>query len=514
MCYRFLLTLAIFPLFLSLVEMAEAQDKPSLGIERAKRGRTLQFVITPSASASGCDYTLYNSRRRFRLSVAPSSGAEIATLRGSGIEDVRLKATKVPRLRRTRRLNKARIPVFVAAVEDCSGILKSSRVARTRVLTVNRPKRPKFKKWQTRLAQRVVAASAQVQSAFDFLSFNLPVVLKFAPDGTDLFYLAEQGGKIHVFENSSSVSETDVFLDLGERTAANGERGLLGMAFHPDYIENNYIFVHYSRKSDGATIVSRFEAISPFEVDSSSEQVILELEQPFSIHNGGEIVFGPDGYLYIALGDGGSPRDQLGHGQNRTTLYGSVLRIDVDQQSGGNEYAIPNDNPFVGNSDGFREEIYAYGFRNPFKFSFDSETGELWLGDVGQIRREEINLVVSGGNYGWNRMEGSLCFSPMEGCDKSGIILPEHEYARNLGAAVIGGYVYRGSAIPLLYGRYIFGDYTSGRIFTLLRKEQENQVGVLFDTDHFISSFGVDSEGEIYFLSRNAGKIYKLTPEL
>ena len=263
------------------------------------------------------------------------------------------------------------------------------------------------------------------------------------------------------------------------------------------------------------TRVSRFSVNSsdPNKADQSSELVLLEIDQPYANHNGGQIAFGPDGYLYIALGDGGSGGDPQGNGQNRKTLLGSILRIDIDNPSDGKNYGIPDDNPFVGNTEGYREEIFAYGLRNPWRFSFDPETGWLWAADVGQNRQEEIDIIEKGKNYGWNIMEGMLCYQPSTNCDQAGLELPIWTYGRDQGISVTGGYVYRGQKNPELVGKYIYGDYGSGRIWTLSYDDVDNPVNEeLADTDLFISSFGVDSNQNLYICSYQDGKIYQLRP--
>ncbi len=235
----------------------------------------------------------------------------------------------------------------------------------------------------------------------------------------------------------------------------------------------------------------------------------MEVSQPFSNHNGGQIAFGPDGYLYIALGDGGSGGDPDGNGQNRATLLGSILRIDANTASGARNYAIPPDNPFAGNSQGFREEIFAYGLRNPWRFSFDPVTKKLWAGDVGQNLYEEIDIIEKGRNYGWNIMEGFHCYSSAT-CDTAGLTLPVWEYGHNSsgGIAVTGGFVYRGTQLPELYGKYIYADYGSGRIWSLSYSDNDTVNTELLKTSLNISSFGTDRFNELYMCAFD-GKIYR-----
>jgi hypothetical protein len=230
--------------------------------------------------------------------------------------------------------------------------------------------------------------------------------------------------------------------------------------------------------------------------------------QPFGNHNGGQIRFGLDGFLYIALGDGGSGGDPQDNGEDLTTLLGSLLRIDVDNPSGGMNYGMPTDNPFVGNTEGARKEIYAYGLRNPWRFSFDPPTGTLWLADVGQGSLEEIDIIEAGGNYGWDIMEGTQCFEPSSGCNTDGLILPVHEYGRSLGQSVTGGFVYRGARVPGLIGQYVYADFVSGRIWAYTEVTDTNVE--LLDTNLGISAFGVDEAQELYFTAFD-GRIYRFT---
>ncbi len=318
---------------------------------------------------------------------------------------------------------------------------------------------------------------------------------------------------IYVFENLKNVTTANIFLDIRDRVLFGGEQGLLGFAFHPNFTENGYFYVDYTADNPRRTVIARYSVVQNNlnEADKNSEEVLLEVEQPYSNHNGGQIAFGPDGYLYIALGDGGSAGDPLGNGQNRSTLLGSILRIDVDSTSAGMNYGVPSDNPFVDNTEGYREEIYAYGLRNPWRFSFDPVTGWLWAGDVGQNRREEIDIIEKSKNYGWNIMEGSLCYSPPENCDQTGLYLPIWDYSHDQGYSITGGFVYRGSELTELIGSYIYGDYGSGRIWALSYDGVNDPVNTeLLNTNLNIASFGVDGENEIYICAFD-GKIYKLT---
>ena len=274
--------------------------------------------------------------------------------------------------------------------------------------------------------------------------FTKPTDLQYPPDGSNRLFVVAQHGYIYVFENDPLVTNKTLFLDINDRIVFEGERGLLGMAFHPEYENNGYFFVNYTAPGPLRTVVSRFQISSnnPDEADEESEFVIIEINQPFENHNGGQIVFGPDGNLYIGMGDGGAGGDPYGHGQNLYSLHGSILRIDVDNPGGELNYGIPDDNPFVGTS--YRAEIYAYGLRNPWRFSFDPITNFCWIADVGQDMYEEIDLLEVGGNYGWDIMEGANCYDPAVGCDTAGLILPFYEYSHDVGESITGGFVYRG----------------------------------------------------------------------
>jgi glucose/arabinose dehydrogenase len=336
-----------------------------------------------------------------------------------------------------------------------------------------------------------------------------PVFMSPVP-GSDRVAVVEQSGVIVSLPLAPGATRADVFLDIRGKVSRQGnEEGLLGLAFHPDFGSGApYVFLYYSAASPRRSVISRF-TVSQGAADPATEQVILEVGQPFSNHNGGMIAFGPDGYLYIGLGDGGSGGDPEGHGQNLGTLLGSILRIDVNRQDAGLRYAIPPDNPFV-RQQGARGEIWAYGLRNPWRFSFDRHTGALWAADVGQNVWEEVDIVRKGGNYGWNLMEGAHCFRPATGCNQSGLELPVAEYNHDLGCSVTGGYVYRGKAVPALVGAYLYADFCSGRVWALrwdgARVTEHRQVT---ETGLSIASFAEDLEGELYVLAFD-GNVYRM----
>jgi glucose/arabinose dehydrogenase len=327
--------------------------------------------------------------------------------------------------------------------------------------------------------------------------FASPVGMESLQDGR--IFIVEQPGTIRIVRGN--VRNAQPFLDIRGLIEDSNEKGLLGLAFHPAYAQNRRFFVNYTRRPTSGqlqSVISEFTASAsdPDVADPSTERQLLVVDQPFDNHNGGQLAFGPDGFLYIALGDGGSGGDPQGNGQNRNALLGKILRINVD---GGTPYGIPPDNPFAGG--GGAPEVFAFGFRNPWRFSFDRPTGRLFVADVGQSAREEIDLVTRGGNFGWNVMEGTLCFSPMTGCNQTGLTLPIVDYGRGDGGTVIGGFVYRGNAIPGLVGFYVFGDFLSGRIWAL--RESSPGMWTRFDllsTSRPISSFGRDAQGELYVL--------------
>ncbi|MGB5819423.1 MAG: PQQ-dependent sugar dehydrogenase [Saonia sp.] len=351
-------------------------------------------------------------------------------------------------------------------------------------------------------------SSLVLVNAFPELRFGRPLDLQSPDDGTDRIFVVEQRGIVRVFPNVADVARSTVFLDIDDAVSNEAdEQGLLGMAFHPDFATNGFFYVCYN-PSTNLSVVSRFQVSSTDSnvADGTSELILLEIPQPFTNHNGGQLAFGPDGFLYIASGDGGSGGDPQGNAQNRANLLGAVLRIDVDRTENGLNYAIPTDNPFVDDVN-VRGEIFAYGLRNPWRMSFDIQTGLLWSGDVGQDRLEEINILESGNNYGWNILEGTECFES-DNCDQTGLTLPVFEYNQDQGdVSITGGYVYRGSLVPELQGRYIYGDFISGRIWALTTNTDPTNT-LLIDTDLGIASFGTDTNNELYICSFD-GSIYR-----
>jgi glucose/arabinose dehydrogenase len=335
-----------------------------------------------------------------------------------------------------------------------------------------------------------------------------PLFLTQPGDESGRLFIVEQPGRIRVLEGHALLPAP--FLDITKQVLSGGERGLLGLAFHPDYRQNGRFFVNYTRKPDGATVVAEYRRGASATSASQDERILLIVPQPHPNHNGGMVTFGPDGYLYVGLGDGGSQGDPDNHAQNPEDLLGKILRIDVDQ---GDPYGIPMDNPFA--KEGGRPEIYAVGLRNPWRFSFDIKTGKLWVADVGQYQWEEIDLVAGGGNYGWRVMEGTHCFHPSTDCETTRFSLPLYEYAHEKGrCSIIGGYVYRGQVISSLAGTYVYGDFCTGEIFALQNPSRDqplNEAHMILKTSLQISSFGEDAVGEIYVLDYKGG-VYRLSP--
>jgi len=352
-----------------------------------------------------------------------------------------------------------------------------------------------------------------------------PVAAAFSPEG--LMLVCEQTGQIRVLEKNKLIDKP--FLNLENKlvkiSGAYDERGLLGIALHPDYANNKKFYVYYSalsteKGSDHQSVIAEYKVSSDAKIaDATSERILLTIQQPESNHNGGDLKFGPDGYLYIGVGDGGGAGDrhgETGNGQDLNTLLGKILRIDVNTDQ---NYSVPNDNPFVGKA--AKPEIWAYGLRNPWRFSFDKNSGQLFAADVGQNKFEEVNIIEKGGNYGWKIMEASHCFDPEENCKTEGMILPISEYEHEEGISITGGFVYRGKELTKLTDKYIFADWT-GPMFYLEKKGESWMRGTVSfavkpSEDLKILSFAQDNGGELYLLTNlevgpkdTKGAIYKL----
>ena len=354
-----------------------------------------------------------------------------------------------------------------------------------------------------------VLDTAVAPPALDLITDALtqPVFAVSPPGDSVRLYVVEKTGRVRIVRNDTLLA--GAFLDISDGVSSGNEQGLLSLAFHPDYGANGYVYVDYTDTS-GDTHVVRYHATSPTVVDTTTATEILFVDQPYSNHNGGLVTFGPDGMLYVGLGDGGSGGDPDGNGQNRATLLGTLLRLDVD---GGAPYAIPADNPFVGQT-GVRPEIWAYGLRNPWRYSFDRATGDLYIGDVGQSTREEVDVEPAGSgggrNYGWNIMEGTICYGGGT-CQTQGLTLPVLDYPHTDGCSITGGYVYRGTAVPALAGRYLYSDYCTGwmRSFTLVGGQAtDQQEWPALSPGTGVSSFAEDGRGEVYVMTL-AGKLYR-----
>jgi len=346
----------------------------------------------------------------------------------------------------------------------------------------------------------------RLQRLYPTLSFSEPLYLTHAGDQSNRLFVVEKAGKIKVFPKDNHTDSLTLFLDIEDRVADfRPEIGLLGLAFHPRYADNGRFYVYYIARN----IVSRLSEFrvsdDPDVADPASERIILQFSQPSETHNGGQIAFGPDGFLYMGLGDGGDPNDRFENAQDPTTLMGTILRLDIDPTQAGRRYAIPPDNPFVGNDRNWREEIWAWGLRNPWRFSFDRLTGQLWAGDVGQHNWEEIDLIEKGGNYGWNILEGVACLTDND-CDSSGFVPPVLVYDHSQGRAITGGYVYRGDRLIRLQGTYLYGDFGT-RLIWGLRYEDGQVVDnrVIASSPQPLPSFGEDEDGEVYILGLNGG---------
>jgi glucose/arabinose dehydrogenase len=341
-----------------------------------------------------------------------------------------------------------------------------------------------------------------------------PLGLEPSPDGSNRLFVVEQGGTILVIQNGALLPAP--FLDISGKVTTGGEMGLLGVTFHQQFTQNEKFYVNYVRTVAGQiqSVISEY-TVSPEnsnQADPASERILLTVDQVgnFANHKAGQLAFGPDGFLYFGLGDGGSEGDPFGNGQNTQTLLSKIMRIDVNTTSPGLQYGIPTDNPFV--AGGGLPEIYAVGFRNPWRFSFDNATGRLFVGDVGQDKFEEVDIVQKGGNYGWNTMEATHCFNPSTNCNMIGLMLPIAEIPHPEGEAVLGGFIYHGSAFATLQGQYIFGDL-NGNIWSLQEGPQNTFArSVLLNTGLSLSSFDQDQSGELYVVDIGNGRVLKIVP--
>jgi glucose/arabinose dehydrogenase len=336
-----------------------------------------------------------------------------------------------------------------------------------------------------------------------------PIHITQAGDGSGRLFVVEQTGRIRIIQGGALLGTP--FLDISDRVSCCGERGLLSVAFPPDYASKGYFYVNYTQQS-GDTVVARYSvSADPDIADRESEEVVLTVDQPYANHNGGQLAFGPaDGYLYIGMGDGGSGGDPQNRAQDPGELLGKLLRIDVE--SGTRPYAVPVTNPYT-QTVGYRGEIWALGLRNPWRFSFDRQTADLYIGDVGQGAWEEIDFQPAssrgGENYGWRIMEGNHCYNSGT-CNQTGLVLPVAEYNHSLGCSVTGGMVYRGQDYARMQGIYFYGDYCSGRLWGLRREGNTWQSALLLDTAYSITTFGEDESGNLYLADYGTGDIYLL----
>ena len=349
----------------------------------------------------------------------------------------------------------------------------------------------------------------EIVRAFPKLQFNNPIFLTHPNDNSNLIFVASQTGIVEYFFNDMDVSSSEIFLNMQENVFFGGEMGLLGFVFDPYYKDNGYFYISYTDLFRNS-VISRFSS-DPItrEVNYESELKILEIVQPYVNHNGGHIMFGSDGYLYIGLGDGGAAGDPENNGQNGKTLLGSILRIDVSAISYDKKYSVPSDNPFIENQD-IRNEIWAYGLRNPWRFSLDMETNMIIAGDVGQNNYEEIDFIKKGKNYGWNKMEGNNCYpDSIVNCESENFQLPVLEYSHNFGCSITGGYVYRGQQLKSLQGLYIFTDFCNGKIWAVDIYSVDPSFYSISNGIQQISSFGLDQNNELFMLSFD-GYVYKI----
>lgn len=481
------------------VNLTFAASAPLLEISR-QAGRSYTFNISDSESLSGCDLEI----RRALSKKALVANSGVLIYRRAILDDAaRLSVLDLPLIK-----GGSSKRVFFRGDLNCASQSFKTNIASAKFKASVAQGLP-FNKWLAAFSENINLKFIAIDA---FPNFNFPklVDLQKPNDGSGRFFAVLKSGQIKVFDDSTAVSNFTTFLDISFKLASTFESGLIGLAFHPNYLNNGLFFVHYINTA-GQGVISRFSVSSSDSniADLSSEIILLQFDKPTVIHHGGQLAFGPDGYLYASIGDGGPQGDPYRTGQLRNDLLGSIIRIDVDTQASSLNYGIPANNPFVGLSSDVREEIFAYGFRNPWRFSFDSQTGDLWLGDVGYSSTEEINKIIAGGNYGWSIYEGTECRVSALLCNKKNLIKPVYQYGHAVGKSVTGGFVYRGSLYPELFGRYIFGDFVRGHIWALNAGSFPARATKIAETGIFISSFAQDLSGELYVLDY-AGKIYKL----
>ena len=368
------------------------------------------------------------------------------------------------------------------------------------------------------ICRTIYAQNPNIQfvQAFPNLTFTQPTLLTHSNDGTNRIFIIQQNGIIKVFPNDSNVTAANAktFLDISNKiSSSSGEEGLLGLAFHPNFMNNGYFYIDYTAPNPLHTVIARFKVSStnPDKADSLSEYQLLTIVKPFSNHNGGNLIFGLDGYLYIGPGDGGSGGDPYNNAQNTHVLLGKILRINVNDTTSTTRYTIPPTNPFYNDTATGRGEIFTWGMRNPWRFSQDPVTGLIYCGDVGQDLWEEVDILQVGKNYGWRVIEGYSCYNPSTGCDTTGKTMPIKVYGHvNSACSITGGWVYRGSRRPELQGAYIYGDYCNGNV-SMLRYNNGNVTSdsLLATVPSALSSFGTDQFNELYLVGYSTGKIYR-----
>jgi glucose/arabinose dehydrogenase len=376
---------------------------------------------------------------------------------------------------------------------------------------------PQFPIAPARVTAGVVVAAPVVKLVPVASGFNAPTQVVAPGDGSGRLFVVQQGGRIRIIDGG--VVQSPAFIALDDKIATGGERGLLGLAFHPAFASNGRFYVYFTRKKDGAVAINEYRVSDsdPNLADMSTKRRIITIGQPYSNHNGGRMAFGPDGYLYIGTGDGGGAGDPGNRARSKKSLLGKMLRIDVDGVTSNHAYRTPASNPYKGRPG--RNEIWSRGLRNPWGWSFDRVSGDLWIGDVGQSRIEEIDRALVNGkktsrgrgvDFGWPVMEGTKCYRPATGCNTSGKREPVTQYRHTKGCSVTGGYAYRGSDVPALAGRYLFGDWCSGTIWTISRTAPKPAgKSVLLSTSLHITSFGEDESGELYVLD-GGGSLYRI----
>ena len=412
-------------------------------------------------------------------------------------------------------------PAAAAARRRLTTVVAAASAALLAAALVAGPAVARTTKVPDAAARPVAGAPSAATVSLDKVANVSNPVLAISPPGDDRLFIVQQGGRIRIVENDSLLP--DAFLDIRSLVSKGSEQGLLGLAFHPDYATNRRFFVNFTNR-DGDTVIREYRASAgnPNRASTSTARKILKINQPFSNHNGGMLAFGPDGYLYIGMGDGGSGGDPGNRAQDKNSLLGKMLRIDIDHTSGSKNYRSPSTNPYVGEPGA--NEVWQRGLRNPWRFSFDRVTGDLLIGDVGQGEWEEIDLARRtangpgrGLNFGWRVMEGTHCYRPSSGCNKAGKVLPIAEYGHGGGkCSVTGGYVYRGTAIPDLQGWYVFGDYCSGEVWALDPTDPRPaaKVRILGDgSGRLVSGFGEDADGELYLADQGSDAVYRIVPQ-